>query len=149
MRRILSWAALLVSRPRRRRHVLLVPRHRCFAANNGLTDAWVELIRGANQRWRIEPLTDGTSRIVNTNSGKVLDVSSCGTADGANIQQHTWLDNACQRWTTTATDGSWMRLGNPNSGKVADVADCNSADGTDVRLWTWPANYCQQWSLQP
>ncbi len=104
---------------------------------------------GANQRWRIEPLGDGTSRIVSTVSDKVLDVNDCGTADGTNIQQWTWWDNACQRWTLTDTDSGWQRLTNPNSGKVADVADCGSADGTDVRLWSWLNNYCQQWQAQP
>jgi len=104
---------------------------------------------GTNQRWRVEPLTDGTSRIINTNSGKALDVLSCGTADGTNIQQYTWSNNDCQRWKLVDTDNGWTRLLNPNSGKVADVADCNTADGTDVRLWTWLSNNCQQWQLQP
>ncbi|WP_084599582.1 RICIN domain-containing protein [Actinoplanes subtropicus] len=99
---------------------------------------------GANQRWRIEPLADGTSRIINLNSGKALDVADCGTADGTNIQQYEWWNNACQRWSTTETDNGWVRLLNPNSGKVADVADCNAADGTNVRLWTWLNNNCQQ-----
>jgi endonuclease/exonuclease/phosphatase family metal-dependent hydrolase len=99
---------------------------------------------GANQRWRIEPLSDGTSRIINLNSGKALDLAGCGTADGTDIQQYDWWNNACQRWTPTETDNGWVRMLNPNSGKVADVADCNSADGTDIRLWTWLNNGCQQ-----
>jgi hypothetical protein len=104
---------------------------------------------GDNQRWRAEPLGDGTSRIINANSDKVLDVTDCGTADGTDIGQYTWWNNNCQRWQLADTDGGWFRLLNPNSGKVADVADCNSADGTAVRLWTWLNNQCQQWSLQP
>ena len=104
---------------------------------------------GANQRWRVEPLGDGTSRIVNTHSDKALDVHDCGTADGTNIQQYTWWNNKCERWKLIDTDSGWMRLLNPNSGKVADVADCGRADGADVRLWTWLNNYCQQWSLLP
>ena len=104
---------------------------------------------GDNQRWQVEPLGDGTSRIINANSGLALDVADCGTADGTDIQQYTWWNNNCQRWQLVDTDSGWFRLLNPNSGKVADVADCDSADGTDVRLWTWLNNYCQQWSLQP
>jgi len=104
---------------------------------------------GDNQRWQVEPLGDGTSRIINANSGMALDVADCGTADGTNIQQYTWWNNNCESRQLVATDSGWFRLLNPNSAKVADVADCNSADGTDVRLWTWLNNYCQQWSLQP
>jgi hypothetical protein len=104
---------------------------------------------GNNQRWQVEPLGDGTSRIMNTNSVKALDVADCGTANGTNIEQYTWWNNNCQRWQLVDTDNGWFRLLNPNSGKVADVADCNSADGTDVRLWAWLNNDCQQWSLQP
>lgn len=100
---------------------------------------------GANQRWRIEPLGDGTSRIVNQGSNKLLDVAACGTTDGARIQQFTWWNNACQRWSVVTTDGDWVQLRNPNSGKVADVADCATADGADVRLWSWLNNACQQW----
>ncbi|NNN30753.1 endonuclease [Streptomyces sp. S3(2020)] len=103
---------------------------------------------GANQRWRIEELPDGTSRIINTHSDKAIDVTGCGTADGTNIQQWTLVNNACERWSLTSTDSGWVRLLNPNSGKVADVANCGSADGTDVRLWTWLNNYCQQWQTQ-
>ncbi|WP_246277655.1 RICIN domain-containing protein [Phytohabitans rumicis] len=79
---------------------------------------------GANQRWRIEPLADGTARIVNQHSNKPLDVNACGTADGTNLQQYGWWDNPCQRWSVLPTDSGWVRLENPNSGKVADVADC-------------------------
>jgi hypothetical protein len=103
---------------------------------------------GANQRWRFEPLADGTTRIVNQGSNKLLDVHACGTADGTDIRQYTWWDNACQRWSVLPTDGDWVQLRNPNSGKVADVADCGTADGTDVRLWGWLNNSCQQWRVQ-
>lgn len=52
----------------------------------------------SNQRWRFEDLGDDTSRVVNVNSGKVLDVADCGTADGTAVRQWTWLNNACQQW---------------------------------------------------
>jgi len=37
-------------------------------------------------------------RLVNANSGKVLDVANCATADGAAVRQWTWLNNNCQQW---------------------------------------------------
>jgi hypothetical protein len=117
-------------------------------ANSAKVQQW-SCHGGANQRWRIEPLADGTSRIVNLHSGKALDVAGCGTADGANLQQFDWWNNACQRWSTTETDNGWIRLLNPHSGKVTDVADCDNADGTPVRLWSWLNNNCQQFKPTP
>jgi hypothetical protein len=28
----------------------------------------------------------------------VADVANCGTGDGANVRQWTWLNNNCQQW---------------------------------------------------
>lgn len=37
-------------------------------------------------------------RLGNLNSGKVLDVADCGSADGAVVRQWSWLNNNCQQW---------------------------------------------------
>jgi putative hemolysin len=104
----------------------------------------------ANQRWRIEDLGNDTNRVVSVGSGKVLDVSNCGGADGANIQQWSWLNNNCQKFRLVISGaGGWVRLEIVSSGKVADVANCGTADGSDVRQWAWLSNNCQQWQLQP
>jgi hypothetical protein len=42
--------------------------------------------------------TNAWVRIENRNSAKVLDVANCGTGDGANVQQWTWLSDNCQQW---------------------------------------------------
>jgi hypothetical protein len=52
----------------------------------------------ANQQWRIEPLDDGTVRLVARPGGNVLDVINCRMADGTHLQQWTWLNNPCQRF---------------------------------------------------
>ncbi|WP_067831390.1 family 43 glycosylhydrolase [Actinomadura kijaniata] len=104
----------------------------------------------ATQRWRFTDLGDDTSRLTNVGTGRVLDVADCGTADGTNVRQWSWLDNACQRFRPEVGDrGGWVRLANPHSGKVLDVADCGTADRADVRLWSWLNNPCQQWRLTP
>ncbi len=44
-----------------------------------------------NDEWQPVDLGNGYFRIVNRNSGKVLDVSAAGTADGANVDQWSWV----------------------------------------------------------
>ena len=56
---------------------------------------------GASSSWKIDPLADGTVRIVAAHSGKVLDLAGCGRADGTRINQYGWLDNQCQRFRIT------------------------------------------------
>jgi hypothetical protein len=52
----------------------------------------------ASQQWQVTTTTAPWFRLTSRNSGKVLDVSNCGTADTTNIQQWDWLNNACQQW---------------------------------------------------
>lgn len=114
---------------------------KCLDVSGGSTADGADVIQytcngGANQRWRIEDQAN--------------DTANCGTADGTNLQQWSWLNNNCQKFRLihTAT-GGWVRIVNENSGKVADVANCGTADGTDVRQWSWLNNNCQQWQLTP
>lgn len=53
---------------------------------------------GTQSQWRLEPLADGSVRFVARHSGKVLDLSFCGLANGTNLVQWSWLDNTCQRY---------------------------------------------------
>ncbi|MFI7640696.1 RICIN domain-containing protein [Nonomuraea sp. NPDC049400] len=41
-------------------------------------------------------------RLVNVATGKVADVANCGTADGVDVRQWSWLNNACQQWSIQA-----------------------------------------------
>lgn len=53
---------------------------------------------GSQSQWRLEPLPDGSVRFVARHSGKVLDLASCGLANGTDLLQWSWLDNICQRY---------------------------------------------------
>ncbi len=57
---------------------------------------------GANQQWRIEPLNDGTFRLVARPGDLVLDVVNCHMADGTQLQEWSWLNNPCQRFRFVA-----------------------------------------------
>ncbi|TDC42647.1 RICIN domain-containing protein [Micromonospora sp. KC213] len=53
---------------------------------------------GTNSQWRVEPLADGSVRLVARHSGRALDLADCGLPNGTNVQQWSWLDNICQRF---------------------------------------------------
>lgn len=88
-------------------------------------------------------------RLVARNSGKVLDVSECSTADGANVQQWSWLGGNCQRWKVEATDNGFYRLISQQSGQALDVNECAASDGANVQQWPWSGADCQQWKIEP
>ncbi|ADO68494.1 RICIN domain-containing protein [Stigmatella aurantiaca] len=53
---------------------------------------------GTNAQWRVEPLADGTARLIARHSGKALEVGGCSLSEGGAVQQYGWLDNTCQRF---------------------------------------------------
>lgn len=75
----------------------------CLVVATGSTSDGAALRQGActatGSQWRVEPLADGSVRLVARHSGKVLDVSGCGLANGTALVQWPWLDNICQRFT--------------------------------------------------
>jgi hypothetical protein len=74
----------------------------CLIVNGSSTADGANIEQGAcsgnNSQWRLEPLADGSTRLVPRHSGKALDLANCGLADGVNIAQWSWLDNICQRF---------------------------------------------------
>jgi len=56
----------------------------------------------ANEQWRIEPLNDGSVRLVARSSKRVLDVVNCGMAEGTRLQQWVPINNPCQRFRIAA-----------------------------------------------
>ena len=60
------------------------------------------------QQWRLQPV--GTVAVVSVQSGKVLDVANCSTANGTDVRAWTWGNAACQKWTFAHTDNGWYRI---------------------------------------
>jgi hypothetical protein len=113
-----------------------------------------EWLGGDPQQWRLEllgqqPITPGVYRIVSKASDKVLDVSGCSTADGANVHQWMWLGGNCQRWSVEPTSGGYFRLVAQHSGKVLDVSGCSTAAGANIHQWPWLGGDCQQFLIEP
>ena len=92
------------------------------------------------------PVAGTSYRIINQNSGRVLDAVNCGTANGTAIDQWDSLGNSCQQWSVTPISGYYL-IANRGNGLVLDVTDCATANGTAVRQWTALGNACQQWRI--
>ncbi len=107
---------------------------------------------------RVFPFTDasqvpldsaGWFRLVNRQSGKVLDVAGPSNADGANIHQWTSLGSFSQQWRfAPAGDGSYKII-NRFSGKLPDTAGGAWVNGANVQQWADVGSPQQQWWLQP
>jgi hypothetical protein len=81
------------------------------------------------------PIANGTYRVINRNSGKVLDVASQSTANGANVQQWTWNSGANQQWNVTGLGNGQYSMVGVQSGKYLDVNGASTADGANVQMW--------------
>ena len=98
--------------------------------------------------WVLDATTDDYYRLVNKNSGKVLDVD-CATSDGANVQQTAWMNTNCQQWQIVTTEDGWLRFINRVSDKVLDIEACGSTVDANVQQFASSDNNCQQWRVEP
>jgi alpha-galactosidase len=70
--------------------------------------------------------------IVNSATGKYLDVTGGSTADGAGIAQSSAGTSASQRWQLTSTGDGYYKIVNVGSGKVLDVPGATTTSGTQL-----------------
>lgn len=106
------------------------------------TDAYIITVTPATAA-----ISDGTYRIENVNSGKVLDVSGQSTEDGANVQQYSYSSGANQHWTVEGVGDSIYRIENV-SGKVLDVDGGSTDNGANVFQWSDLGANNQRWYVE-
>jgi len=95
-------------------------------------------------------VADGNYVLTNRNSGKVLDILSQSTADGAAAVQRTAGGGSSQTWHLSYGNNGYYTVTNQNSGKVLSVSGGGStADGATVIQWSNYGHYDQQWALKP
>ena len=80
--------------------------------------------------------------IVGQGSGRCIDITSYGTADGTPVQLWDCGGNWNQKWARTGST-----FVNPQTGKCLDVAGGGTANGTQVRLWSCNGTGAQQWQV--
>ena len=108
--------------------------------SNGTNVRQWEWTNNCGQKWRIDHLADGTVRLANQCSSRVLDIAGgpAATQDGANAQIWEVVgDNANQRFRLEAEPAQY-RLIARHSGKAVDVEFGGTANG--VNIWQWSVN---------
>lgn len=90
---------------------------------------------------------NGWYKIVNRNSGKVLDVSEGSLSDGAGILQWTDTGTANQLWKWTDLGTGSFKITNQNSSKPMDISGASLADGAQNIQWSDNGGLNQQWQL--
>jgi hypothetical protein len=94
-------------------------------------------------------IPDGTYRVINKNSRKVLDVYNSGTADNTNVDQWSWTGGSNQKWTLTHVgNGQYQAMG-VGSGKLLEVLGSSTANGANIEIWSSTSTNRQKWTIIP
>ncbi|MFI6510369.1 RICIN domain-containing protein [Streptosporangium sp. NPDC050855] len=88
-------------------------------------------------------------KLVNRQSGKVLDAFGAGLADGTDLVQ--WTDNGGhnQHWHVTDVGGGHRTLLNRNSGRAVSIWQASTADAARAALWVQNNAFDQAFTLEP
>jgi len=80
----------------------MVAGEQCMTIENNAVVPGAPAVPGScdstSSQWRLEPLADGSLRILNRESKHSLDLAHCGLAEGAKLAQAPWADNDCQKF---------------------------------------------------
>ena len=97
------------------------------------------------QKYRFESIGNGTYKIINASSGKVLDVSGGSTANGAALQQYTSNNTVAQQWTVRNYGSGRIALVSVNANKAVDIPDGNAVQQAQLQLYSPNGTVAQQW----
>ncbi|MEK2494046.1 RICIN domain-containing protein [Kitasatospora purpeofusca] len=89
---------------------------------------------------------DWKTLLVNTNSGKCLEIDDSLTTDGAQAQQWTCHSLPTARWIFHWAGDSW-EVRNANSGKALEIEDSLTVEGARAQQWTFYGLPTQKWDL--
>ena len=100
------------------------------------------------QEWAFIRVGDGVYRIRNRASGKLLDLTMTGTANGTWL--HLWEDvgGTSQMWTVQPTPEGTVRLRSSwASGKCVDTVGIGAAVGAVLQIWQEVPGADQLWTI--
>ncbi|WP_121740868.1 family 43 glycosylhydrolase [Natronorubrum halophilum] len=93
------------------------------------------------------PITAGTYRLSNVNSGLYLEVGDADTSEGANVNQWSDTGHPCQEWNVIKNGDGTSRLENVNSGYVLSAADGSTSEGASLVQRSWSDDADQRWAV--
>ena len=100
-----------------------------------------------NQKWMVME-TDPNSnvyKIVNMNSGKVLEVGGYSTVNGGTIQQWDYVGIPSQLWQLVPTYQGYFKLINYGSGLALTIPYPLTQSGIQLQQYTYQGSINQQW----
>ena len=86
------------------------------------------------ETFHITYIGNGAYKIINSNSGRCLDVDGAGMTAGTNVQQYDYVGADQQQWIIQEDNG-WFNIISKKNGLYLDVEDGNSSNGANVRVW--------------
>ncbi|GAA2300434.1 ricin-type beta-trefoil lectin domain protein [Streptomyces hawaiiensis] len=95
------------------------------------------------------PDLSGTYKIVSVRSGKALDASGGGTANGTPIIQWTDTGSTNQQWKLARNSAGYYTITGVASGKALDIPYATTTPNTQFHLWTPTGQPNQQWQIAP
>lgn len=102
----------------------------------------------------IQPVIDGRYKLVNRNSGKVIEVANGSSDRGINIQQNTSTGASYQKWKVTPVDSriggdfSYFSITALHSGKAMDIYNWSIDSGAEIKVWDNTKGGNQQFYLE-
>jgi arabinan endo-1,5-alpha-L-arabinosidase len=92
-------------------------------------------------------VSGGVYRITPRHSGKAVDVVGCGTANGTNVNQWSWLNNNCQKWIFTDAGSGYWRI-SPMNATGQGLRTNGSSAGSNVTIQGYGSgSNDRQWQL--
>ena len=102
-----------------------------------------------NQKWMLMETAQNSDvyKIVNMNSGKVLEVGGYSVVNGGTIQQWDYVGISSQKWQIVATSGGYFKLINSGSGLALTVPYPLTQTGLQLQQYTYQGSVNQQWAF--
>lgn len=104
----------------------------------------------ANQQW-IPFIQKGYTGLKNVETGKVLDIASASTANGANVQVYDANGSNAQlfdiKQVAILSSGTYVVQAFENSNFALDVANASTANGANIQLYKDNDSNAQKWNI--
>ena len=101
---------------------------------------------GANQKWILMKVDSDYYKIVNVNSGKVLEVAM-SLVNGKWIRQWDYVGASNQKWQIVSTGDTYFKLINRYSGLALSSAYPRTQSGLQLEQYTYTGWTGQKWAL--
>jgi mannan endo-1,4-beta-mannosidase len=114
-----------------------------------MTSNWGNLTTWGNLIKSFDGSFDPTAnyRIVNRNSGKVLDVNGASLAYGAPVIQYWFWGGSNQQWQVINLGNGYYKIVNRNSNQLLDISGSSTSSGSKVVQWSDNNGNSQQWQI--